>query len=254
VTIQSLKEDGRPAQQWYWDTWFSSHDVQSCSMTAQGLWINMLGIMFVSEIRGTLTINGIQMDNKSIARRFRLPPKEVNKLITELESQQVFSRLEDGTIISRRMYRESKRKEELSRIRARAGRQGMQKRWKQTDNKNNKDDNKKITNITASSLTPTLTPTVTLKDKDKYIVAFKTFWDSWPSDRRQKKPYTEMKFLALCKKGDLERFRSACQNYADYLEYQQSENNFDQTPMLTSTWMNNWEEWVDRKGYKGAKL
>jgi len=241
LTTQSLKEDARPSQQWYWDTWFSSHDVQSCSMAAQGLWINMLGIMFVSEIRGTLTINGIQMDNKSIAKRFRLPLKEVNKLITELENQQAFSRLEDGTIISRRMYRDSKRKEELSRIRAKAGKKGMQRRWKQTDNKPN---NKKITNLTASSLTPP--PTVTVNN-DKHIVAFETFWKSWPSKRRDNQKNCKTKFLALCKKDRLDEFKKACQNYATELDYQKNNNNFDQTPKLTSTWMNNWEEWIDKK-------
>ena len=173
MATQSLKEDGRPAQQWYWDDWFSSHDVQSCCFAAQGLWANMLGIMFASEIRGTLTINGIRMDNKAIAKRFKIPLKEINKLITELEQEQVFSRLEDGTIYSRRMYRNSKRKKELSRIRSRAGKKGMENRWKQTDNKDiTKNNNKPITNITASSPTPTSTPTSTLKDKDKYIVAF----------------------------------------------------------------------------------
>ena len=107
MTTHSRKEDGRPADQWYWDDWFSSHDVQSCSFAAQGLWINMLGIMFSSQIRGTLTINCVQMDNKAIAKRFGTKPSEINKLITELEEAQVFDRLEDDTIISRRMFRKS---------------------------------------------------------------------------------------------------------------------------------------------------
>lgn len=93
-----------------------------------------------------------------------------------------------------------------------------------------------------------------VKVKEKYSSLFEEFWNSWPSDRRQKKSYTETKFFALCKKGLLETFRIACQNYSDYLEYQQKENNFNQTPMLSSTFMNNWDEWVDKKGYGGAGL
>jgi uncharacterized phage protein (TIGR02220 family) len=160
--IHSLKEDGRPATQWYWDDWFSSHDVQSCSLAAQGLWVNLLGIMFSSEIRGTLTINGMPVDNKIIAKRFGHHLKDVNKLITELEAAKVFSRLEDGTIYSRRMYRESLRQQEISQKRAEAGKAGMAKRWGEEDNKViTSPYNKTITKITASSSTPSSSPTST---------------------------------------------------------------------------------------------
>ena len=99
-----------------------------------------------------------------------------------------------------------------------------------------------------------ISSSISNKDKDKYIVEYDIFWKSWPSDRRQKEPYTRMKFMALCKKGELDKFKIACQNYAAELDYQKNNNNFDQTAMLTSTWMNNWKEWVDRKGQKGARL
>jgi len=66
--LKSYKEDGRPAQQWYWDDWFSAFDVRLCSLAARGLWIDMLGIMWKAEIRGTLTVNGKQMDNKTLAK------------------------------------------------------------------------------------------------------------------------------------------------------------------------------------------
>jgi len=166
---ESYKEDGRPAQQWYWDDWFSSHDVQSCSFAAQGLWINLLGIMFTSEIRGTLTINGIQMDNNAIAKRFGDSITNINKMITELEEARVFSRLSDGTIISRRMYRESKKKKQISQIRSEAGKKGMTKRWQ-------KGNNKKITKITAPS--PSSSPTPTVTPKDIHIQQIIEHWNS----------------------------------------------------------------------------
>lgn len=176
---ESLKEDGRPAQQWYWDDWFSSHDVQSCSFEAQGLWINMIGIMFSSEIRGTLTINGIALDNKSIAKRFGKSEKNINKLITELEEARVFSRLEDGTIYSRRMYKESKRKDKISLIRSLAGKKGMESRWQQDDGKAiAKSNNKTITKITASSPSPsstTASSSTSKINKEIYISLWNAF-------------------------------------------------------------------------------
>jgi len=153
---ESYKEDGRPSDQWYWDDWFSSHDVHSCGLAAQGLWINLLGIMFTSEVRGTLAVNGIRMDNKAIAKRFGKNINIINKLVAELEEARVFSRLPDGTIYSRRMYRRSKKKGKISEIRSKAGKEGMKKRWGESNKKGN---NKKITKITAPSSTTSSSPT-----------------------------------------------------------------------------------------------
>jgi len=143
----SYKEDGRPSQQWYWDDWFAEFGLRLCSLEARGLWMDMLGIMFKAEIRGTLTVNGKQLNNKALTKIVGSNEQKVNKCLIELEENDVFSRLEDDTIISRRMYRESQRKEEISRIRAEAGKKGMDKRWQ----KDSKANNKKITKITASS-------------------------------------------------------------------------------------------------------
>jgi len=162
---ESLKEDGRPAQQWYWDDWFSEFGLRLCGLAARGLWIDMLGIMFKAEIRGTLRVNGKQIDSKSLAKLVGDKEENINKYLKELEENDVFSRLEDGTIISRRMYRESRKKEEISRIRSEAGKKGMVARWGKEDNKEiteaiTKDDNKKISKITASTSTPTSTPNI----------------------------------------------------------------------------------------------
>lgn len=153
---ESYKEDGRPSDQWYWDDWFSSHDVHSCGLAAQGLWINLLGIMFASEVRGTLAVNGIRMNNKAIAKRFGININTINKLVAELEKERVFSRFQDGTIYSRRMYRLSKKKAKISEIRSKAGKEGMKKRWGESNKKGN---NKKITKITAPSSTSSSSPT-----------------------------------------------------------------------------------------------
>ena len=162
MTTQSLKEDGRPADQWYWDDWFSSFDVRLCSLAARGLWIDMLGIMFKAEIRGTLTINGKQIDGKILAKIVRDTEQNINTYIRELEDNKVFSRLEDGTIINRRMFNKSKRKEEISQVRSEAGKKGAEVRWQSDDNKNDKN----ITKEKAKMATSSSTPSSTSKDKN----------------------------------------------------------------------------------------
>lgn len=121
----SLKEDNRPADLWYWDDWFSSFDVRSCSATARGIWVDMLGVMSKAKIKGTLTINGRQADSKDIAKITGDSIEVVESAISEMERNHVFSRLEDGTIINRRMFDAA----ELSRARANAGSKGAANRW-----------------------------------------------------------------------------------------------------------------------------
>lgn len=143
--IQSLKEDGRPATLWFWGDWFSDHEVQSSSLAAQGLWINMLGIMSRSSIKGALLIGGKKVDGKVLAKRLGKKEDDVVRLLKELERNGVYSKLIDGTIINRRMYGESK----LQKIRSDAGKLGAKSRW-QNDGK---DDNKPLTNENGKPLT-----------------------------------------------------------------------------------------------------
>jgi hypothetical protein len=118
--MKELREDRRPADLWFWSDWFSSFDVRSCSLAAQGLWVNMLGIMSRAEVKGTLTVNGKPLTSKDLAKIVSAFPDEVERLLIELEYYEVFSRLEDGTVINRRMYKASL----LSKKRAEAGRLG----------------------------------------------------------------------------------------------------------------------------------
>lgn len=118
--MKELREDRRPADLWFWSDWFSSIDVRSCSLAAQGLWVNMLGIMSRADRKGFLSINGKQMDSRELAKFVGEFKDKVEELLVELEYYKVFSRAEDGTIYNRRMVNES----ELSRKRAEAGRKG----------------------------------------------------------------------------------------------------------------------------------
>lgn len=131
-----MREDRRPADLWFWADWFSSVDVRTCSLAAQGLWMNMLGIMSRSDRKGFLSINGKQMTSKELARFVGIFNDEVDRLLVELEYYSVFSRDEDGTIYNRRMVKDA----DLSRKRAEAGRLGglKQKESKHTSKNGSK--------------------------------------------------------------------------------------------------------------------
>lgn len=135
----SLKEDNRPADLWYWDDWFSSFDVRACSAASRGVWVDMLGVMSKAKIKGTLAINGRQADSKDIAKITGDSIEVVEAAISEMERNNVFSRLEDGTIINRRMFDEA----ELSRTRANAGSKGAANRWQKESDRSEKQDGKR---------------------------------------------------------------------------------------------------------------
>jgi len=114
------RQDGRPAMLFYPGDWQREPSLGLCSLAARGLWIDMLCLMFFAEKRGLLQANGKQMESTQLAILVRTDEVTVNGLVTELETAGVFSRLDDGTIYSRRMRRDSL----LSEIRSDAGKKG----------------------------------------------------------------------------------------------------------------------------------
>jgi len=191
---ESYKEDGRPAQQWYWDDWFAAFDVRLCSLAARGLWIDMLGIMFKAEIRGTLTINGRQINTKILSKIVGVKEEITTKLLRELERNDVFSKLDDSTIICRRMLRESSKKGKISKIRSEAGKKGMESRWEKNDNKPiTKRNNKKITKITASTSSPIATSKTSCSEKHSELA---TLLEAKIKERMPRHKFTGKKYLA----------------------------------------------------------
>jgi len=91
-------------------------------------------------------------------------------------------------------------------------------------------------------------------EKDPYKQSFNAFWTEWPADRRTRKQLCKQKFDALCKRGELDKFKKACRSYAAFLDYQKNERGFDQTPMFSSTFLNNWMEWYEKDFEHTARL
>lgn len=260
---QSLKENGKPATLWFWDDWFSSFDVRACSLAARGLWIDMLGIMARSEIMGTLTINGKQIDNTTLARIAGIAEAEIDHVLVELEENRVFSRLPDGTIINRRMFNDSQRKEMISKIKAAAGKKGAEARW-QTESKpmaepSKEDVAKAMAKMALPNQSKPIQANKTKRDgriqgefdplaQDETDKKFEEFWSAYPKEGKHAKKESRVKFGALVKRGELPDFVKAFHGYLDFLKHQRIDNNFNQKPLYAKTFLNDrWREFIDFK-------
>ncbi len=118
----------RPAFQFYPADWRKDAALQSCSLAAQGLWVNMLCIAHECEPYGHLTINGRAMTEAQIARLVGVSLRECERAIAELVLAGVVSRTDEtadcgeGVFYSRRMVRD----EDVRNRRAEGGKAGSE--------------------------------------------------------------------------------------------------------------------------------
>lgn len=107
----------RPSFQFYPADWRKDAALQSCSISAQGLWVNAMCIAHECEPYGHLTVNNKPMTTAQVGRLVGLSVKDCERLIAELEGAGVLSRMADGGMFSRRMVRD----EDLRNRRANGG-------------------------------------------------------------------------------------------------------------------------------------
>lgn len=112
----------RPSFQFYPSDWRKDMALQSCSVAARGLWIDMLCIAHECAPYGHLTVNGKPMKPAQIGRHTGLTERECAKLVAELLDAGVVSRSADGSLFSRRMVRD----EDLRNRRAEGGKAGAE--------------------------------------------------------------------------------------------------------------------------------
>jgi hypothetical protein len=104
----------------YPQDWRADERLRNCSLGARGLWMEMLALMHRSERYGYLLINGKAPTDRQLAVQSGASIDELSELISELESEGVFSRDRNGAIYSRRMIRDEKRSNHARKI----GKQG----------------------------------------------------------------------------------------------------------------------------------
>lgn len=152
----------RPAFQFYPADWRKDAALQSCSIAARGLWVEMLCIMHECTPYGYLCVNGQPMTDSQLARLVGDTVKAVVSYKKELEAAGVYSYDDQGRVYSRRMVKD----EHLRNIRAQAGAMGGnpallggkdKQKVKQTDNH---ESNQNLTPSSSSSLSSSSSPSV----------------------------------------------------------------------------------------------
>lgn len=170
----------RPAFQFYPADWRKDVALQSCSMAAQGLWINMLCLAHECEPYGHLTINNRAMTPAQLGRQVGLSHKEAELLVVELDDAGVLDRTSDGTIYSRRMVRD----ERIRNVRADAGRLGGNPNL--LKQKDNQEDNQTLNlDLTPSSSSSSSSSTSVKTPPTPKGVRFSEFWEAWPQTARK---------------------------------------------------------------------
>lgn len=106
----SAKESGYKWSKFVWDDWGNDAALQSCNVAAQGLWINLLRVMFNNERQGYLQINNKPMTPTQIAKITGIDSRTITNQLKVLIKNNVCSVDENGIVFSRRMVRESKAK------------------------------------------------------------------------------------------------------------------------------------------------
>jgi hypothetical protein len=95
-----------PWMKFYPADWRADPRLRMCSLSARGLWIDLISYMHEGVPYGHLTIDGVVPDLSDLSALVGRPVAEVRKAISELETKQIFSRTENGAIYSRRMVRD----------------------------------------------------------------------------------------------------------------------------------------------------
>lgn len=93
--------------------WRGDPALRMCSLSARGLWIDLLAYMHECDPYGHLVINGNAPTPRQIASLVGMTTeKEVLALVDELSSNGVCSLTDEGVIYSRRMVRDKKTRDE----------------------------------------------------------------------------------------------------------------------------------------------
>jgi len=100
-----------PWMKFYPSDWRADPALRMCSVSARGLWMEMLCIMHEAEPYGSLRVNGNALTERHVASLAGASVEEVSAWLLELETAGVFSRDDDGVIVSRRMQRDMSKAE-----------------------------------------------------------------------------------------------------------------------------------------------
>lgn len=102
-----MASNGLPFIKFFPSDWLSDEKLRLVSVSARGLWIDILCIMAKADRRGYLELAlGVPLPMENLARLAGITAAHCTKLVSELEGAGVFSR-DGGVIYNRRMVRDT---------------------------------------------------------------------------------------------------------------------------------------------------
>ncbi len=238
-----------PSFQFYPGDWMKDPGLRSVSLEARGLWIDMLCLLFESGRRGYLQHStGKPVSDEQLARMTGCPSGQVSRLLQELEDSGVFSRTEHGTIYSRRMIRDERKRSACSD----AGKKGGgNPTFKGQTKGGSKGGSKQKPNPSSSSSSSTSIHTPLPPDGGLDAASlFLIFWEAYPL--KVKKPKAWAAFLKLKPdKGLLDLMLEAIDGQKRSRAWRKDDGQFIPHP---ATWLNNrqWEDAVQPETEEGS--
>ena len=203
----------RPSLQFYPADWRKDPQLQMCSMATQGIWINLLCIMWEAETEGE-----IAGKEAELIRLIGCTPNDFAEFAEEIKRHNfgdVTICNGDVTIINRRMKRVFLERE------------GVKERVRQH---RKRQSNENVTPYSSSSTSSSST-----RHKD-----FEQFWSLYP--KKVGRQYVEKIWAKLTMDADLfGKILSGLENYKRYWEQENTEQRFIPNP---STWLNQ-KRWGD---------
>jgi hypothetical protein len=254
-----------PSFQFYPGDWMKDPGLRSVSLEARGLWIDMLCLLFESVRRGYLQhATSKPVTPEQLARMTGGSAEQVSRLLRELEDSGVFSRTEHGTIYSRRMIRDERKRAACSEAGKKGGGnptfqetidlqstfKGRSKGKSKGDLKGGPKQNPNPSSSTSSSASSSKHTPLPPGGGTQTEELFPVFWESYPL--KVKKPKALAAFLKL-KPGRalLDRMLEAIDRQKQSRAWRKDGGQFIPHP---ATWLNNrqWEDTVEPELAEGS--
>lgn len=155
--------------QFYPNDWRADQELQMCSLSARGLWVELMCLAFPNG--GQVLIGGKVPSVGEIAIAVRAKKPEVVRALVELSERGVASTADNGALVSRRMMRDARRREVNRQNGSHGGNPVLKGSF--SDNRN---DEIRIT----GSDNPPLVMVMDLDQQQSDLDLFGKFWKAYP--------------------------------------------------------------------------
>ncbi len=222
-----------PSFQFYPQDFLSDLHIQSMTDAECGRYIKLLCHCWIED--------GLEIGNPLVDRAFKKYPN-LKKYFIE----------KNNKFFNSRLNKERKKQKRFHRAMKKAGITTAIKRWRGHSLANSQATDKLIASRPSSSSSSSSyrdNKEISIgRTQSEFDPQFNEFWSQYPKEGRLAKKESRGKFIAICKRGEIEEFKKGCLGYGDFLKHKRIRENFEQRPMYAKTFLNGrWREYIDFK-------